>query len=216
MMERMVCLLIGYVCGNFLTGYLIGKTKDVDIRTVGSGNVGTTNTYRNLGPAAGALTLVGDILKVVVAILLAWALFHKSEPEMVKLLQYYAGVGAVLGHNFPVVMKLKGGKGIACTGGMVLSLCPICAPISIGLMLLAIFTTHYMSLASILGLISLFVQVVIFGQNGMLGVSEAYLPEVYVLMGVLAALGILRHQSNIKRLISGNENKFYFSSKKKI
>ena len=56
MMERMVCLLIGYVCGNFLTGYLIGKTKDVDIRTVGSGNVGTTNTYRNLGPAAGALT----------------------------------------------------------------------------------------------------------------------------------------------------------------
>lgn len=216
MMERMVCLLIGYVCGNFLTGYLIGKTKDVDIRTVGSGNVGTTNTYRNLGPAAGALTLVGDILKVVVAILLAWALFHKSGPKMVKLLQYYAGVGAVLGHNFPVVMKLKGGKGIACTGGMVLSLCPICAPISIGLMLLAIFTTHYMSLASILGLISLFVQVVIFGQNGMLGVSEAYLPEVYVLMGVLAALGILRHQSNIKRLISGNENKFYFSSKKKI
>ena len=216
MMERMVCLLIGYVCGNFLTGYLIGKTKDVDIRTVGSGNVGTTNTYRNLGPAAGALTLVGDILKVVVAILLAWALFHKSGPEMVKLLQYYAGVGAVLGHNFPVVMKLKGGKGIACTGGMVLSLCPICAPISIGLMLLAIFTIHYMSLASILGLISLFVQVVIFGQNGMLGVGEAYLPEVYVLMGVLAALGILRHQSNIKRLISGNENKFYFSSKKKI
>ena len=99
---------------------------------------------------------------------------------------------------------------------MLLSLCPICAPISIGLMLLAIFTTHYMSLASILGLISLFVQVVIFGQNGMLGVGEAYLPEVYVLMGVLAALGILRHQSNIKRLISGNENKFYFSSKKKI
>lgn len=216
MLERIICLLIGYVCGNFLTGYIIGKTKDVDIRTVGSGNVGTTNTYRNLGPAAGALTLVGDILKVVVAVLLAWVLFHKSAPEMVKLFQYYAGVGAVLGHNFPVVMKFKGGKGIACTGGMVLALCPICAPISIALMLLAIFTIHYMSLASILGLISLFAQVVIFGQNGMLGVSDAYLLEVYVLMGVLAALGILRHQSNIKRLLAGNENKFYFKSKKEV
>lgn len=212
----MVCLLIGYVCGNFLTGYLIGKTKDVDIRTVGSGNVGTTNTYRNLGPAAGALTLVGDILKVVVAVLLAWALFHKSAPEMVKLFQYYAGVGAVLGHNFPVVMKFKGGKGIACTGGMVLALCPICAPISVALMLLTIFITHYMSLASFFGLISLFVQVVIFGQNGMLGVSSQYLVEVYVLIGVLTILGILRHQSNIKRLLAGNENKFYFKSKKEV
>lgn len=191
----------------FLSGFLYGKSRHVDVRESGSGNVGTTNTLRTLGWKAGAVTLAGDILKVFVAMFLVWLLFRKSQPELVRLLEMYAGFGAVLGHDFPVYMKFKGGKGIASTGGLVLAFCPFAAPVSLGLFILAVLVTRYVSLGSVLGLVSLFVQVLIFGKLGMFDVPDENLIEVYIVFGIIVLIGLVKHRSNIGRLLNGTENK---------
>lgn len=213
MIERIIAIAVGYVCGLFLSGFLYGKSRHVDVRESGSGNVGTTNTLRTLGWKAGAITLAGDILKVFVAMFLVWLFFHKSEPELVRLYEMYAGFGAVLGHDFPVYMGFKGGKGIASTGGLVLAFCPLAAPVSLGLFVLTVLVTKYVSLGSILGLISLLVQVLIFGQMGMFAVPQNNLIEVYIVFGIIVVIGLVKHRSNIVRLLHGTENKF--GSKKK-
>ena len=213
LVARITAVVIGYICGLFLSGYLYGKAKHVDVREMGSGNVGTTNTLRNLGWKAGVVTLLGDICKVFVAIFITWLLFHKQYPDVVWLFEAYAGFGAVIGHDFPIYMKFKGGKGIASTGGMVLGLCPFVAPISLGLFILMIVITGYVSLGSIVGVISLFIQVILFGQLGWFHIPAGYLIEVYILFGLLALIGIRKHHENIRRLLNGTENKF--GSKKK-
>lgn len=210
---RIVSLLIGYVCGLFLLGYFIGKTKNVDLHDVGSGNVGTTNTVRSLGAKAGALTLLGDICKVLVAMLITWLIFRNQYPEQIRVLELYAATGAVLGHNFPVYMKFKGGKGIACTGGLVIGFCPLAIPISLGLFIIVTVATRYVSLGSIIAVITLMIQVVVLGQTGHLAVPNEYLLEVYIVMGFVVALAIVRHRANIGRLIKGTENKFSLHKK---
>lgn len=214
MLERMISILIGYACGHFLTGFFYGKTQHVDLRKVGSGNVGTTNTYRNLGPKAGILTLLGDVCKVVLSVLIVWLLYRNSTGVNVKVLEYYAALGTILGHNFPIFMKFHGGKGIACTGGLMVAVCPICVPVCLTIFVVTVLTTKYVSLGSILVCISFFIQILVFGLNGMLGLSGADLTEVCVLAGVVMVLGIARHHANIGRLLSGTESKFSFKPKK--
>ena len=214
MLARIISILIGYACGHFLTGFFYGKTQHVDLRKVGSGNVGTTNTYRNLGPKAGILTLLGDVFKVVLSVLIVWFIFRQNADVNVKVLEYYAALGTILGHNFPIFMKFHGGKGIACTGGLMVAVCPICVPVCLTLFIVTVLTTKYVSLGSILVCISFFIQMLIFGQNGMLGLSGADLTEVYILAAVVMVLGIVRHHANIGRLLKGTENKFSFKPKK--
>ena len=108
---RIIAVAVGYVCGLFETGYLIGKKKGVDIRTKGSGNSGATNTLRTFGWKAGLITCLGDVLKTVAAVLIMKAVFGKTYPDEILLLELYAGFGAVLGHNFPFYLKFKGGRG---------------------------------------------------------------------------------------------------------
>ena len=143
---RIVAVAIGYVCGLFETGYFYGKKKGVDIRTKGSGNSGATNTLRTFGWKAGLVTCLGDILKTVAAVLAVKLIFGRTYTENIILLELYAGFGAVLGHNFPFYLKFKGGKGVACTGGMVLAVFPIVAPVSMGLFLVISAVTKYVSL----------------------------------------------------------------------
>ena len=214
MLARLISILIGYACGHFITGFFYGKTQHVDLREVGSGNVGTTNTYRNLGPKAGILTLLGDVFKVVLSVLIVWLIYHNSAGVNVKVLEYYAALGTILGHNFPIFMKFHGGKGIACTGGLMIAVCPICVPVCLTIFIVTVLTTKYVSLSSILVCISFFVQILIFGQNGMLGLTGRDLIEVYILAGIVAVLGIARHHANIGRLIHGTESKFSFKGKK--
>ena len=181
---------------------------------MGSGNAGTTNTFRMFGWKAGLITLLGDVSKPIAAILITWLLFHKSCPEGVRLLELYAGLGTIIGHNYPFYMKhFKGGKGIACTGGMMIAFCPIEVPLGLGLFLIMTAVTKYVSVGSIVGLISFFVQTVAFGELGILDVTEKYRMEVYLLAAVIMLMGILRHRENIKRLINGNENKFSLKKK---
>lgn len=211
---RGIALLIGYAFGLFQTGYLYGKSQGIDIRKEGSGNAGTTNSLRVLGWKAGLITFLGDLFKAIFAVLLTKFLFQGSYPENVKILELYAGFGAVLGHNFPFYLKFKGGKGIACTSGMILAVCPIAAPICLVLFIASIAITRYVSLGSILVLISYLTQVIVFGQLGYLHIGAEYLPEFYMISACFTAMGLWRHRENIKRLLSGTENKFGMKKEK--
>lgn len=214
--SRILSLLIGYVFGLFQTGYLYGKTQHIDIRQHGSGNAGTTNTLRTLGWKAGAITFAGDCGKAVLAVFLAWLIFHERYPDGINLLELYAGLGAILGHNYPFYMKFKGGKGIACTTGVILAFHWQIAPLCIVVFLLAVFLTRYVSLGSILLVSVFFIQLVVFGQYGYLSVKEVYLPEIYVLGGIMTLMAIWRHRENIKRLLSGTENKLQLKKNENV
>ena len=205
-MERIICILIGYAFGLFQTGYFYGMTKHVDIRKHGSGNAGTTNALRTLGWTAGVITFIGDCLKCVLAVVVVHLLFGQN--ENIALLSMYAGMGAVLGHNFPFYLKFKGGKGIAATAGLVLSTNPIMFLIVALIFAAIVLTTRYVSLGSILIMIVFVIEVVVYGQNGGFQLAQPQLYELYAVVVFLAGMAIYRHRANIKRLLTGTENKF--------
>ena len=212
-MERIICLAIGYLFGMFQTSYIIGKIHHMDIRQYGSGNAGTTNALRTLGKKAGAMTLIGDMLKCVIAILIVDAVFKNRYQEILPLLGMYTAAGCVLGHNFPFYLKFKGGKGIAVLAGLVVSTGFLLVPVPLAAFLIAVIFTRYVSLGSLLAATMFFLEIVLFGVQGNLDLGAKYLPELYLLAGVIMALAWIRHRENIKRLLAGEENRF--GSKKK-
>lgn len=203
---RIVAVAIGYVIGLFQTGYLYGKSQGIDIREHGSGNSGTTNTLRTLGWKAGAITFIGDVAKAIVAVVIVHFLFR--EMEGLKVIELYAGFGAVLGHNFPFYLKFKGGKGIASTSGMILAVCPQAAPLCLILFIAIVLATRYVSLGSIIMVIAFVIQSITYNHLGWLGVESGYMLEFDILAACFTALAIWQHRANIKRLINGTENKF--------
>ena len=210
---RVSCIFIGYVLGMFQTGYIYGKLHHVDIRQHGSGNAGATNTLRTLGWKAGLITFAGDLGKAMLAMLIGWILFRDKYADGVKLLEMYAGFGAVLGHNFPFYMKFKGGKGIACTAGFILAFYPPMAPLCLLLFIVTVAVTRYVSLGSIVVMICFWVQLVLYGQLGHLNVNSNLILEIYIVGALFSVMGIWRHRENIKRLLAGKENKFSMGNK---
>ena len=211
--SRIICLVIGYICGLFQTGYIYGKSQNIDIREHGSGNAGATNTLRTLGWKAGVITFAGDLGKAILAIFLAWVFFHKNYPDAIKVLQMYAGLGTVLGHNYPFYLKFKGGKGIACTAGFIVACFIQIAPLCLLLFIGAVVVTKYVSLGSILVAFSFYLQLILFTQTGIISVSPDCLTEMYVIGAVFSLMALWRHRENIKRLIKGTENKVGFGKK---
>ena len=207
-MGRVICLVMGYVFGLFQTGYLYGK---IDIRNYGSGNSGTTNALRVMGKKAGLIVFAGDFLKTVFACLAARIIF-KGSPDT-DLYVLYAGLGVVLGHNFPCYLNFKGGKGIASMAGILVSMdwrvTLVCAALFLG----AVIITRYVSLGSILVVISFFIQILVYGAHGTFTVSADHLMEFYAVAFILMAMAIWRHKTNIKRLLSGTENKLWGGKK---
>lgn len=206
-MARIISLAMGYVFGLFQTGYIYGRTKGIDIRKEGSGNAGTTNSLRVLGKKAGIITFLGDLFKAILAVLLAKLIFQNTYPDFVKVLELYAGFGTVLGHNFPFYLQFKGGKGIACTSGVILAVLPISAPVCLVLFVGAVAITRYVSLGSILVVCSYLIQVIIFGQLGYIHLSGVPLVEFYVISACFTVMAVWKHKENIKRLLNGTENK---------
>lgn len=204
-MERLICVAIGYLFGLFQTGYIYGMINHVDIRKHGSGNAGTTNALRTLGWKAGAITFIGDCLKCVLAVVLVRFIFADS--SHVELLAIYAGLGAVLGHNFPFYLNFKGGKGIASTAGLILAVNPLMFIIVAIVFVGIVWFTQYVSLGSLIIMVLFVIQVVIHGQMGGFGLTNGELYEFYAIAVVLAALAFWRHRANIKRLATGTENK---------
>lgn len=193
MLFRVVSLILGYFLGCFQTAYIVGKKKqNIDIRQHGSGNSGTTNAIRVLGWKLGVLTFVGDILKAVIAVVLANVLFHDP------IYGFYAGFGAIIGHNWPVFLKFKGGKGIASTIGLMLVVDWRIGLIMIGILAVTILLTRFVSLGSILMALAIPVAALMLHKGDW---------EFFAIGCLLMASAVFRHKSNISRLISGTENK---------
>lgn len=195
-MLQWVIVVLAYFIGNFATSIIVGKlTANIDIRQHGSGNAGSTNVFRTLGLKAGAITFLGDSLKGVVAVLIGR--YYGGET-----LAMICGVAVIVGHNWPVFLKFKGGKGIATSIGVALMVQPLAALICITLGVIILFTYKYVSLASVSAIALL--PVVIFFTSSI----------DYFLFGViLAALAIYRHRENIQRLRAGTERKITRKSK---
>ena len=214
-MIRIVCLLIGYCFGIFQTAFIYGKLHGIDIREKGSGNSGTTNALRVLGKKAGIIVFFGDALKAVFAMVLVHVLFRAEYPDMEALLRIYAGAGAVLGHNFPFYMGFKGGKGIAATGGISLGMAWQCC-VAVAITFFSIFfATHYVSLGSLCMYVVFVIVLVIMGQTGCFGMTQACLTEMYVIAVLLMIMAFVRHRGNLGRLIQGNERKTYLTKENK-
>ena len=218
-MIRLICLLGGYIFGLFETGVLYSKIKGVNIREHGSGNTGTTNTLRVLGLKAGVIVLIGDILKCMIPILIVKLTLADKYPDLLPLLVYYTGAGAILGHNFPFYMKFKGGKGIATTAGLILSLPWPFYAVEIVVFFGTFFATHYVSLGSLFVYIVFIVETIVFSQMGMgmfANIAAPVLYEIYAITVFLAIMAFVKHKSNIKRLLKHEESKVYLTKKGKL
>ncbi|MCI8321215.1 MAG: glycerol-3-phosphate 1-O-acyltransferase PlsY [Dorea sp.] len=207
-MERIICVCIGYAFGLLQTGYLYGRLHHIDIRKQGSGNAGTTNALRTLGWKAGAVTLLGDAFKCVFAVLAVQQIFKNSHADILPLLSMYAGMGAVLGHNYPFYMKFKGGKGIAATAGLLLSTTtPVMVLVCLAAFVGIVAATRYVSAGSLAVVVIYLLEIVYLGETGTYGMETGYLYEMYGIAAFLMLSAFFKHRENIKRLLNGNENK---------
>lgn len=196
MLNYLIIFIIAYLLGNISTSYIIARRlAGVDIRTQGSGNAGSTNVLRTLGKKAGLMTFVGDLLKGIIAVLLAGiiAKYIGLDPLTAK---YIAVVGVVSGHNWPSFLGFKGGKGVATSLGSMIAVNPIMALSCFLVFLIIVYITKYVSLGSVLS-ISLSPVIMIFSQN-----TKGVLVTLFLTLSV-----IYTHRENIKRLINKTERK---------
>ncbi|MGN0317255.1 MAG: glycerol-3-phosphate 1-O-acyltransferase PlsY [Lachnospira sp.] len=214
MLGRIICLVIGYLLGSLIqAGYWLGKINKIDIRDYGSGNAGTTNVMRTLGKKAGILTYVFDMLKSLISALIIYFFVAPHFEGGAMLFVLYGGLGVVLGHNFPFYLKFKGGKGIAASSGVVISLCLfpkycfLFTVLGVSTFALVAYLSKYVSLASIVGMTLFWVEFCIWGAIGWLPLEGMNLLEGILVVFILSGLAVLRHKSNIERLIAGNERK---------
>ena len=209
MTERLISILIGYVFGLFQTSYIIGKMHKTDIREHGSGNA-----LRTFGKKAGAITLLGDCLKCVLAIMVVRLIFAGRETEMMPLLCIYAAAGCILGHNFPITLGFRGGKGIAASVGFLIAfdwrMFVICAVVFFALF----FTTHYVSLCSLTSYLTALIAMIVIGETSGYGMDRMHTTEMYLVMTALTVLAFWRHRANIVRLLKGTESKVFLSKSK--
>lgn len=212
MIERIGALAIGYIFGLFQTSFFYGKMKGIDIREHGSGNAGTTNTLRTLGTKAGIIVFVCDLLKCMIASFVVRFVFH-AEGDMWYLIGIYGAAGAILGHNYPFYLQFRGGKGIACTAGLIGAFHPAFIPVGILLFFGTFAMTHYVSLGSLVLYLGLMIQMVVMGQTGALGMTQPHLNELYIITAILMVIAYWKHRENIVRLINGVERKTYLKNK---
>jgi len=195
-------VLAGYLLGSIPTGFLVAEARGVDIRKVGSGNIGATNVFRYLGKPAGVFVLLADALKgllavIVVSKLMAGWFYPDANLLEREWFEICAGASAILGHNYTCWLYFKGGKGIATSAGVLAALVP--GPLAIILTIWIIVTalTRYISLASICASFAL--------------PFAAWLTQrsqkMIIVTAVMAALAIYKHKANIKRLIAGTETR---------
>jgi glycerol-3-phosphate acyltransferase PlsY len=197
--------VLGYLLGSFPTGYLVGRARGIDIRQHGSGNIGATNVVRTLGKKFGLLVFVCDALKGLLAVRLAGALAAGGAvepPSQIVLAGVIAAVACILGHNFPVWLGFRGGKGIATTTGVLLGLMPAAVAIAGLVWAAAFFALRYVSLASLLAALTLPLTV------GLLWWAGHANMTLFSFSLAATALAFWRHRSNIQRLLAGTEPRF--------
>lgn len=181
-----------YLLGSIPTGLLLGKLYGIDVRNEGSGNIGATNLYRTVGRKVGIMTLVGDCLKGLLPVLLVWKLGH------VEPMQAWVGLAAFCGHVFSVFLLFKGGKGVATALGVFLALAPLAVLGALAVFILLVAVWRYISLGSIMA--AAVMPLIIF--------FRPHSPQLLIATVLIAAVVIIKHHSNISRLIAGTESKF--------
>ncbi len=196
--------LAAYLLGSVPFGYIVAKANGVDIRAVGSGNIGATNVFRSISKGWGLFTFACDFLKgllpVLVFPMLAARLGFAGSHDGLELL---CGMGAIAGHNWPVFLHFKGGKGVATSAGAVLGIAPAAVGIGLAVWVTCFLVLRYVSLASMLAAVTIAIGAWIMGP--VRNQSSVLVPTALSLMAVLI---VLRHHANIKRLLSGTENRF--------
>ena len=207
MLSYIVVALVAYLLGSIPTGFLVAKARGIDIRAVGSGNIGAANTFRAIGKTAGIFVLLIDAAKGAAAVLVCRYLILKhfgiTDSTVAIHHQVLAGVFAVLGHNYTCWLNFKGGKGIATTAGVYLALVPLAVIVALAAFILAVVITRYTSVGSMLAAVVLTITVLVTQ-------SDLTLCLVTVALCVLA---IYKHRTNIQRLIAGTENRIEFKKK---
>ena len=194
-----ILMIVAYILGSIPNALWIGKVfKGIDVREHGSKNTGSTNAARVLGAKLGILTLILDISKGAIPTLIASMLLDSSISVIL------VGICAILGHSFSIFMKFKGGKAVATTVGVFIVLVPGAILLAAIVFFLVFGITRYVSLSSMIGAISLPIWIIIFYKNIPLTIFGI----------IIAILIIVRHKSNIQRLLNGTESKFSINKKK--
>jgi glycerol-3-phosphate acyltransferase PlsY len=192
-MKIVLIIISCYLLGSIPFGYIVGKLfKKVDIRELGSGNIGATNAFRILGPSLASLVLLGDVGKGILSIYLVRFLNIDN-----LLILTIAGLAVICGHDWSLFLGFKGGKGIATTFGVVFALNPIISVLALTVWGIVVITTRYVSLSSVSAVISIFIFTILFKQ-----------PYEYIIFSaIILILGIFQHKENIERLKSKKERK---------
>lgn len=198
--------ILSYMLGAIPNGFLIAKAKGIDIRTVGSGNIGATNVYRSVSKALGLLTFALDAVKGALPAalfpVLAKGCAGTTPPEWIPLL--FGGL-AIVGHTWPVYLRFKGGKGVATSAGALIAIAPAATGIGVLCWAVTLVTTRYMSAASIVAAVAVPAAGWWLYRSG-----GVVLPAALTLLGFLI---IWRHKGNLQRLVAGTENRFEFRKK---
>lgn len=199
MLISVLIVIICYLLGSIPFGYLAGLLMGVDIRKQGSGNIGATNVLRILGPVAGSLVFLADATKGILAVFLG-QIFLPLDATWAGAI---CGLAAILGHNYSLYLRFKGGKGVATSFATMLALSPSVALLALVIFIFIVALFRYVSLGSITAASSAWLITLV--------TSE---PMAYKLFATVAAILIIyRHHSNIRRLLAGTENRLSFKRK---
>lgn len=196
--------IIGYLLGSLNSSIIVGKFYGVDIRKQGSGNAGTTNALRVLGKKAALFVLIGDLLKGILAYLAGYYLFKSiitpftGYPLVNEVGGMIGGTAAIIGHILPVFFGFKGGKGVLTTLAVLFMIDWLAALLLLGVFIIIVAITRYVSLGSMVGAVLLPVTFIVLGRST---------PFKLVFSVVIAILVVFMHRANIKRLLSGTESK---------
>ena len=199
-------LLLSYLIGSIPFGLLISKSRGIDIRSVGSGNIGATNVFRSVGKTWGLLTFLCDALKGFIPAFLLPILGNQMGYDFQGLeIGLLCGCAAIAGHNWSIFLKFTGGKGVATTAGVLLGVAPAAVGIGLVTWLLLLLSTRYVSVASMTAAI------VVPAAAWWLYLKDGYL--LPVVLSIIGLLMIWKHRTNIQRLLKGTEHRFNFRKK---
>lgn len=209
----LLAIVLGYLLGSLNSSLIVGKFYGVDVRKHGSGNAGATNTFRTLGKKAALYTFIGDFLKGIISCLAGFYLIKLVLPSFDNptLGLMFAGLGCILGHNWPVYFGFRGGKGVLTSFAVMIMMGPLPTLVVFVIFIIIAFITRYVSLASITAAALLPVVGGVFGKS--LKISDVKSFVIFTV--IIAVLVIYRHSSNVKRLLNGTESKFSLSKRGK-
>jgi acyl phosphate:glycerol-3-phosphate acyltransferase len=187
-----VLIVLAYLLGSVPSGYLLGKLAGIDVRNVGSGNIGATNVVRAVGKWQGALTLIADVTKGFLPALIA------NQMELEPLAIAFTAAAAFLGHLYPLFLKFQGGKGVATALGALLAIAPVATLVLLALFAVVAFSSRFVSLSAMVAAVAAPLVLWLF-----------YQPPAIIGMGFFFGTAIvLRHHGNIERLRAGTEPRF--------